>query len=399
MIRALTRHRIPVILLLLEVTVTFSGVVNIANLVAGYRKHTNVITGVDSENLCWLTSTSTIGSGPNASYESDVAALRRAADVRHASMVSAIPLSGRFAYTIKVRSGELNDGSSSSSAGMFFWTRGALDTLGAHLEFGRDFLPLEYVEYSFLGANPAPASVLITDTLAKRLFGTDNAVGKRISLQLIGDSSATIVGVIRHLASPILHYRPEDDFNVILPVLHVPGIYVVQSNDGRCDKTLAAAKTALYEIDPNRVITRSEAFTDTERAYFRGDRSLIWILSCLTACLAMLTAVAVISISNYWVAQRQLSIGIRRALGATQSDILKYFLLENIVLMSIGLVVGLGGAVALNIALMRWFEVAHLSLGNSIMGMFLFIALGQIAVLLPAIRASGIKPSVISNAE
>lgn len=400
MIRALGRHRVPVSLIVFEVALAFTLVINVLNLVSEYAGHIAVQTGIDAGATSWLSSSPGSGSARNVSQEADIAVLRGAPKIENAALVSALPLSGTSAYSFKVSPDMQGAGPVKASANMYFWTRGALDTLGVRLASGRDFLPSEYVEYSFFGNTPPPAAILITRALAMRLFGSDDVVGKRVKLELAENHSAIVVGVVSRLISPSIHYQPDDNFSVIFPVLHVDGgLYVIRNRPGDGEGALAAARTALYRTSPFRIITRSETFKTTEQKYFQGDRSLIWTLCILASCLVLLTVAGIVSISNYWVVQRQRSIGIRRALGASRFEIIKYFLMENLALVLVGSILGLVGAVGLNILLMRWFEVGQLSLARPLVGLIAFVIVGQIAVLFPAIRASYIRPNIISGSD
>ncbi|EIL97921.1 hypothetical protein RHOFW104T7_06460 [Rhodanobacter thiooxydans] len=388
-------------LIIMEVALASSVVINTLHLLSEYIDHVSIQTGIETNEVAWLQS-SGIASGttPAAAADADLAALRRAPSVIHAAMVSALPLTNTSAYSFKVAPAGQDLASGATSSGMYFWGRGAMSALGVRLVSGRDFVDQEYVEYSFFGTTPPPASVLITRALATRLFGADNAVGKRIRLQLNGDPTAIVVGVIDRLVSPSLHYQAKDGFNVVFPVQHVPGgIFIVRARVDQGDAALSSAKAALYAINPSRILTHAEQFKVTESDYFRGDRSMVWTLSLLTGCLALLTAVGIVSISNYWVVQRRRSIGIRRALGARRSEIVQYFLVENLVIVLAGTLLGLMGAAGLNVAMMHWFEVSRLPVSWLPIGLILLLAIGQIAVLMPALQASKICPSVISGGE
>lgn len=401
MIRALTKHRLPVFLIIMEVALACGVVINTLHLLSEYIDHVSVQTGIETNEVAWLQSSGVVsGTTPAVAADTDLAALQRAPNVIHAAIVSALPLTDTSAYSFKVASAGQDLVSGATSSGMYFWGRGAMSALGVRLVSGRDFAAQEYVEYSFFGTTPPPTSVLITKALATRLFGADSAVGKRIRLQLNGDPTAIVVGVIDQLVSPSLHYQTKDGFNVIFPVRHVSGgIFIVRARAGQEDAALASAKAALYATNPSRILTHAERFKVTENDYFRGDRSMVWTLSLLTGCLALLTAVGIVSISNYWVVQRRRSIGIRRALGARRSEIVRYFLIENLAIVFPGALLGLMGAIGLNVVMMHWFEVSQLPIWWLPIGLILLLVIGQVAVLLPALRASKICPSVISGGE
>jgi putative ABC transport system permease protein len=98
------------------------------------------------------------------------------------------------------------------------------------------------------------------------------------------------------------------------------------------------------------------------------------------------------------VQQRTRSIGVRRALGARRSDVLRELLIENLVVVGIGVVAGLIAAYGINLWLMRHYELLRLPVIYLPVGAALLVGLGQLAVLAPARRASRIPPIVATRA-
>jgi putative ABC transport system permease protein len=97
------------------------------------------------------------------------------------------------------------------------------------------------------------------------------------------------------------------------------------------------------------------------------------------------------------VQQRTRQIGIRRALGATRGDILRYFQVENFILTTAGIAAGMGLAYAINLWLMGVYEVPRLPAQVLPAGAVLLWLLGQLAVLGPARRASAISPAIATR--
>ncbi|MFZ0869638.1 MAG: FtsX-like permease family protein [Rhodanobacter sp.] len=108
--------------------------------------------------------------------------------------------------------------------------------------------------------------------------------------------------------------------------------------------------------------------------------------------LLAVTAAGVVGLTSFWVGQRRRQIGIRRALGATRSDILNYFLTENLLISLGGVIVGTLLAVGMNALMISQFEMTRLSLIYVVAGSAMLLLLGQAAVLAPALRASRVSP-------
>ncbi|HTM29086.1 MAG TPA: FtsX-like permease family protein, partial [Rhodanobacter sp.] len=95
--------------------------------------------------------------------------------------------------------------------------------------------------------------------------------------------------------------------------------------------------------------------------------------------------------------QRTRQIGIRRAIGATRRDILRYFQTENFLIVSGGIALGMALAFALNLLLMTHYELPRLPLYYLPIGALLLWVLGQLAVLGPALRAAAVPPAVATR--
>ena len=115
------------------------------------------------------------------------------------------------------------------------------------------------------------------------------------------------------------------------------------------------------------------------------------ILGVIIALLGA-TALGIVGLTSYWVEQRRKQIGVRRALGATKSDILRYFQIENFLVVTLGIVVGMMMAYGLNQVMMRYYELPRLPAMYLPLSAAVLWLLGQGAVLVPAMRASSITP-------
>jgi putative ABC transport system permease protein len=109
------------------------------------------------------------------------------------------------------------------------------------------------------------------------------------------------------------------------------------------------------------------------------------------------TAFGIVGLASFWVAQRRKQIGIRRALGATRADILRYFQTENFLIVTFGIALGVVLAIGINLALMKFFEVPRLPLWYLPVGVVALWLLGQLAVLAPALRAAAVPPVVATR--
>jgi len=130
---------------------------------------------------------------------------------------------------------------------------------------------------------------------------------------------------------------------------------------------------------------------------YRGERALAWLLVSVTVFLLGVTASGIVGMASLWVNLRRKQIGVRRALGATRGDIVRYFLTENLLITSAGIAVGVLAAWGLNGVLMSELSVPRLPLEYLAVGVLLMLLLGVIAVLGPALRAAQLSPALATR--
>jgi putative ABC transport system permease protein len=144
-------------------------------------------------------------------------------------------------------------------------------------------------------------------------------------------------------------------------------------------------------------LDQSQTLGDLRHRYFRNDRAMAGMLVGVIAALLLVTALGIVGLASFWVAQRRKQIGVRRALGATRSDILRYFQTENFLIVSFGIGLGMVLAFGLNLALMSHYELPRLPLYYLPIGALSLWVLGQLAVLAPALRAAAVPPVVATR--
>jgi putative ABC transport system permease protein len=267
-----------------------------------------------------------------------------------------------------------------------------LPTVGARLVEGRNFRPEEVLLANdvFSTEEPHVGQVIINRTMADKLFPGRSALGQAIYVW--GNSPSTVIGVVQTLTHTQMHRAGNDSACAMLFPVRGGGNYIVRNAAGSIDAQIKAATAAIEKLDPSRVVTRARSLTDMRAAFYAQDRSMAWLMAGVCVALLLVTALGIVGLASFWVQQRTRMIGTRRALGATEGQILRYFQLENLLLTSAGIVLGLLGAWALSQLLMQSYELPRLPLGYLPAGAAVLWALGQIAVWAPARRAARLPP-------
>jgi putative ABC transport system permease protein len=221
-------------------------------------------------------------------------------------------------------------------------------------------------------------------------------VGKQ--LYSWGDEPSTVVGVVEYLI------RPNDNggasaaqHSMVLPVRVPFGNFVLRTDPERRAEVLAAAITALEKNGGRRILIENRNFSEVVERYYRQDRSMAWLLVAVCVALLVVTALGIIGLASFWVQQRTKQIGVRRALGATRGQILRYFQTENFLLATLGIVIGMMLAYGINLGLMSKYELPRLPAMYLPLGAVVLWLLGQLAVFAPARRAASVPPAVATR--
>jgi putative ABC transport system permease protein len=276
---------------------------------------------------------------------------------------------------------------------------GSLGALGAKLVAGRG--PQLDDFQAFTGLMPNNASVQITRTLANHLWPGADPLGKQFWL---GDLQYRVVGVIDHLVRPDPGGWPGDskDWSIFVPAqtgVFLSGSYLLRADPKDLPRVLREARDMVRKIAPDAVLDqeRSKTLDDLRAEGFQKDRAMIGMLVGVIAALLLVTALGIVGLASFWVQQRRRQIGIRRAIGATRNDILRYFQIENFLIVSGGIALGMLLAYALNLVLMQHYELPRLPLYYLPVGALVLWGLGQLAVLGPALRAAAVSPVVATR--
>ena len=149
-------------------------------------------------------------------------------------------------------------------------------------------------------------------------------------------------------------------------------------------------------VDGGRIVTL-RTHDEMKRTTYGGALGMVKILSSVVVLLVLVTALGIVGLTSFSVSQRRRQIGTRRALGATRQDILRYFLLENWMVTTMGLVLGAALTFGLNYWMVNEFSLARIDWRYVPAGMLALWVLGQLAAFLPARRAAMIPPALATR--
>lgn len=278
-----------------------------------------------------------------------------------------------------------------------------LDALGLQLVKGRDFNADEIVRLK-LGKSQNPSVIILSQAVAQRLFPAGDALGKRVMFgKKDGKANPVVIGIVQHLPTRQPTGAGHPDAAVIMPMLPGSGFPMVSvvvrvKPDARAQVASQLSTVVKQTLHPQASTEpRVRTFEAMRSAYFHPNRSMIWLMLGITLAVVAITVIGIMGLTGFWVQRRTRQIGIRRALGATRGDILRYFLMENFLVVGMGVVLGVVVAYGGNLWLMGHLEIPRLPWPWLPIGAAMLLVLGQLAVLAPARRAAAVPPVVATR--
>jgi putative ABC transport system permease protein len=263
-------------------------------------------------------------------------------------------------------------------------------TLGIPLVTGRLFTPSD--------GPKSPQVAIVNQTLARRYFPTETAVGKRISADT-GETWITIVGVV----GDVRHYglQSESTDEVYLPFAQLPireSSFLVRTT---ADPAAMARRIGeeVLSIDPGQPIANVQTLEEVRGEALANPRlttTLVLLFALLALCI---TAAGLGGVVAFSVSQRTQEIGVRMALGAGRGEVLGMVLREGLRLVGLGLVLGALAAVLLGRLITGLLYHVETTDPITFVGMGLVLVLiAAVACLVPARRAATVDPLVALRA-
>lgn len=399
---SLRHHKLTAFLLTLQTAFTCAIVINALPMITYRIERIGTPSGLD-ENRLSLVYVSGIQKDANkqAQHAADLDALRRIPGVESVAVIgSGMPFKGgENSYGIcpsasamqKARSAQSFDKTGCQHPDVYNGSPGYVQTMGLHVAQGRDFADGDY-------STGDMHTAILTRALAAKLYPGERALGKTM---FQGNTQIRVVGIIEDVLRPMLRDAGQDHLVMLWPKLPDDNgsTYLLRSAPANRERILQAAKGALIKVNPNRLFPEAyqRTFAAVRHKYFQRDVTMISLLAAAGLGLLFVTALGITGLANFWVQQRTRTIGIRRAIGATRGDILRYFQTENFLIVSFGIALGMLLAFALNLTLMKFYELPRLPLYYLPIGALLLWLLGQLAVLGPALRAAAVPPVVATR--
>ena len=154
----------------------------------------------------------------------------------------------------------------------------------------------------------------------------------------------------------------------------------------------------LASSNRGRIIRGLRTMDETRERSYRGDASMVKMLIFTIVLLLLVTSLGIVGLASFSVSRRTKQIGTRRALGASKGAIAAYFMTENLLISTVGVLLGAVLTIALNMFLVETFDLDSVSMIIMVpVAMLLLIGVGQLASFGPARRAASVPPAVATR--
>jgi putative ABC transport system permease protein len=252
----------------------------------------------------------------------------------------------------------------------------------------------------------APGAVLLSESFARRTFGDQDPIGKRVRIgPEIGHPEKpwhTIVGVVGDVKQLSLAVTDADAFYTTPTqwswVDNVQSLVVRTRGDAAA--LAPAIRQAIWSVDKDQPIVRVSTMDALVSATAAERRFALVLFEAFALAALVLAAAGIYGVLSGSVTERTREIGVRSALGASRGGILALVLRQGMTLTAAGVAIGLiGAAITSRLLITLLFSVSPLDLATYVAVVGLLVAVSAVACWIPAWRAAQVDPCITLRAE
>lgn len=253
--------------------------------------------------------------------------------------------------------------------------------------------------------NPqAPPVVLVNEAFVREHFNGANPIGKKLKLGWGGDAPKEVVGVVGNVRHRSLSDAARAEMYVPQSQFANGGITLIvrtAANSAiRPESLINSVKEQIRALDPELPITAIKTLDAYRQEALALPRFNTFLLGVLALLALILTVVGLYGVISYGVTQRTQEIGIRMALGAQASDVLRMIVGKGMTLVGFGVLLGLAGSFAVTRLLRNWlYGVTATDPLTFVVIASLMVAVALLACWIPASRATKVDPMIALRCE
>ncbi len=394
--RSMLRNKGGFILIAVQIAVTMTIMANAVAIIQQRSGEMARPSGLDESNTFTLASVVFVdGVDKKRLIDEDLDRIRNMPGVVSATSSNSFPLRrGGWSEGVRLEPGE---GVSDSSTALYFADEHTVDTFALNVIEGSNFASNQ-VDWVDRENNDWPPFAIVTRALARDLFPDEQGsyVGK--TFYIGNDNPVNIIGVVERLQAPwpnwsglersmLVPQRRDNDFVR----------YIIRTEPGSRDELMPRVEEMLASSSRDRIIQSLSTMEEVRKMAYLGEAAMNKILVFVVALLTVITGLGIVGLASFNVSRRTRQIGIRRALGASRASIMRYFMIENFLVSTVGVVAGGVLAVALSMLLVESFALEPMHWYVIPAAMVLLLMVGQAAVAGPARRAGNVTPAIATR--
>lgn len=387
-------QRLRALLVVSEVALSLMLLVGAGLLMKSFLRLTHVDPGFTTTNVLTMQLSLARAKYPEpqqtaAFFQTLVSRIEALPGVESAGTVTELPLSGQENDTFFTIEGKppVAFGSLENDANIRIVSPNYFRAIGIPLLKGRAFTERD-------SAN-APNAIIVSDSFARRFLPNEDPIGKRLTIDFGKPWTGEIAGVVGNIHHSSLDQEPTGEMYVNHAQTPSPMTNIVVRAAGDPTKLTAAIRNEVQSLDKDLPIYNIKTMEQriSESAAQPRFRTL---LLGLFACIALLLAsVGIYGVISYSVTQRTHEIGIRLALGAQASDVLRLVVRQGMGLALIGIVIGLVAAFAVTRVMASLLYGVTATDPVTFVGVSALLAgVALVACLVPARRATRVDPMI-----
>jgi putative ABC transport system permease protein len=386
-------HRLRNLLAVSEIALALVLLVSAGLLVRSFIRVLDVTPGFEPANLVTM-NVSANGTryaeeaAVRAFYDEVVSRVAAIPGVEAAAVVSNLPLGGnKDMYGFHVEERPLANPEEAPSAERYVVSPGYLRAMRIPLRAGREFTEQD--------GPTAPPVVLISESTAHSIWPDENPIGKRVRMGGPDGPLRTIVGITGNVSHYGLDTPPDLQSYVPEAQWTSSDMQLIVRTAADPKWLIRAVRDEIRAVDKDLPVYRVATMEQLVSGSVAQRRFTLILLSLMAGLAATLAALGIFSVMSYSVTQRTQEIGIRMALGARSTDVLKLVVGQGLLLALIGVGAGLAAAACLTqvMSSLLYGVGAHDPLTFSAIAVLL-LGIAAAACYIPALRATKVDPMV-----
>lgn len=305
-------------------------------------------------------------------------------------LINQLPLGGNMdTYGIRAQDRPLDNPALAPSGDRYVVSPGLIEAMRVRLVRGRAFAVADF-------DSAAPPVALLSASLARRIWGTDDVIGKRVQMGASDSPWREVVGIVHDVRHSSLD--AEVNQQVWIPERQWTwadtDITLVVRTSGDPGALASSVRAAVRSVDPGQPITRLATMEQVVAASTAQRRLALVLFVAFGATALLIAAAGVYGVLASRVVERTREIGVRSALGATPGRILGLVLGQGTRLIAAGLLVGLAGTIVLGRVLRTLlYEVASSDPATLTAVVLVLLVVALAASIVPIARALRIDPA------